>query len=182
MKNILFLLLLLSLNTRAQSNSATSIYLVSHAEKITDDPTNKDPALTKSGKNRAVALVKTLKTTTIYNIYSTNYKRTTATAMPLAKKLKKEIKVYDLKELKTEAETILKDNKGKNALIVGHSNTVLETIEALGGKRPIDSISDQEYDYLFKLSIAQDGTTNVKVMHYGETNSHSQGEQMMHVK
>jgi broad specificity phosphatase PhoE len=182
MKKILFLLLLLSLYTRAQSNSATTIYLVRHAEKVTDDPTNKDPTLTNSGENRAIALAKKLKKTTINNIYTTNYKRTTATAMPLAKKLKKEIKLYDIKELKTEAETILKDNKGKNALIVGHSNTILETIEALGGERPIVSISDQEYDYLFQLSIAQDGTTTVKVMHYGETNSHSEGEQMMHTR
>jgi phosphohistidine phosphatase SixA len=182
MKNILFLLLLLSITTRAQTTSSTTIYLVRHAEKVTDDPTNKDPALTKSGENRAIALAKTLKATTIYNIYSTNYKRTTATAMPLAKKLKKEIKVYDIKELKTEAKNILKDNKGKHALIVGHSNTVLETIEALGGKRPVESISDQEYDYLFELSIAPDGTTNVKVMHYGESNSYSEGEQMMQTK
>ncbi|MFT5713696.1 MAG: phosphohistidine phosphatase SixA [Flavobacterium sp.] len=182
MKKILFLLLLLSLNTRAQSTSMTTIYLVRHAEKVTDDPTNKDPMLTENGENRAISLVKTLKKTAIHNIYSTNYKRTMATAMPLAKKLKKEIKIYDLKQLKTEAETILKDNKGKNALIVGHSNTVLETIEALGGRRPIDGISDAEYDYLFRLSIDPDGTTVVKVMHYGEINSNSEGEQMMHTR
>jgi hypothetical protein len=60
----------------------------------------------------------------------------------------------------------LKDNKGKNALIVGHSNTVLETIEALVEKRPFEAISDQDYDYLFQVSIAPDGTMNVKV-HYG---------------
>jgi phosphohistidine phosphatase SixA len=182
MKNILFLLLLLSLSTRAQTTSITTIYLVRHAEKVTDDPTNKDPILTKSGKKRAMALAKTLGKSSIHNIYSSNYKRTTATAKPLAIKLKKQIKIYDLKKLKTEAETILKDNKGKNALIVGHSNTVLETIEALGGKKPINSITDQDYDYLFELSIAQDGTTNVKVKHYGETNSHSEGEQMMQAK
>jgi phosphohistidine phosphatase SixA len=180
MKNILYLLLLLSLTTRAQTTSSTTIYLVRHAEKVTDDPTNKDPALTESGENRAIALVKTLEKTAINNIYSTNYKRTTATAMPLAKKLKKEIKFYDLKELKTEGEVILKNNKGKIALIVGHSNTVLETIEALGGKRPLEGIFDQEYDYLFQLTIAPDGTMNIKVMHYGESNSYSEGEQMMH--
>jgi broad specificity phosphatase PhoE len=180
MKNILFLLLLLSLTTRAQTKSLTTIYLVRHAEKVTDDPTNKNPLLTKSGANRAISLAKTLEKSSIHNIYSSNYKRTTATAKPLAKKLKKQIKIYNLKELKTEAQTILKDNKGKNALIVGHSNTVLETIEALGGKRPFEAISDQDYDYLFQVSIAPDGTMNVKVMHYGESNSHSEGEQMMH--
>lgn len=182
MKNILFTLLFISLTATAQSNLPTTIYLVRHAEKVTDDPTNKDPMLTENGENRAIALAKTFNKIEINNIYSTNYKRTTATAAPLAKNQKKEIKIYDLKKLKTEVETILKDNKGKNALIVGHSNTVLEMIEALGGKRPVAAIYDQEYDYLFQLVIGADGTSEVKVMHYGEINSNSEGEQMMHAK
>lgn len=182
MKNILFLLLLISLSATAQSNLPTTIYLVRHAEKVTNNPTNKNPMLTKNGENRAIALAKAFNKIVINNIYSTNYNRTIATATPLAKKQKKEIKTYDLKQLKTEAETILKDNKGENALIVGHSNTVLEMIEALGGKRPIAAISDQEYDYLFQLIIGADGTSDVNVMHYGEVNSNSEGEQMMQAK
>lgn len=182
MKNILFILFFISLTATAQSNSPTTFYLVRHAEKVTDDPSNKDPMLTENGENRAIALAKAFNKIELNNIYSTNYKRTTATATPLAKKQRKEIKIYDLKKLKTEVEAILKDNKGKNALIVGHSNTVLEMIEALGGKRPITAISDQEYDYLFQLIIGTDGTSDVNVMHYGEINSNSEGEQMMQAK
>jgi hypothetical protein len=51
-------------------------------------------------------------------------------------------------------------------LVVGHSNTVLEMIEALGGKTN-PSIKDQDYDYLFLLTISASGKTKVKVMHYG---------------
>lgn len=182
MKKILFLLLFFALSLQGQNKSTTTIYLVRHAEKVTDDPTNKDPMLTQKGEDRAIALAKALKKIAIHNIYSSNYKRTIATVSPIAKKLKKEIKIYDLKQLKIEADAILKDNKGKIVLVVGHSNTILETIEALGGKRPIESISDQEYDYLFKLSIAADGTTAVKVMHYGAINSNTEGEQLMHNK
>ncbi len=182
MKKILFLLLLFALNLQGQNKSTTTIYLVRHAEKITDEPTNKDPMLTQKGEERAIALAKALKKIDIHNIYSSNYKRTLATVTPIAQKLKKEIKIYDLKQLKIEADAILKDNKGKIALVVGHSNTVIETIEALGGKRPIESISDQEYDYLFKVSIAADGATTVKVMHYGAMNSNTEGEQLMNNK
>lgn len=182
MKNILLLLLLISLTTNAQNKSLTTIYLVRHAEKLTDDPANKDPILAENGEKRAIDLAKVLKKTAIYNIYSTNYKRTMATALPLAQKLKKDIKIYDLKQLNIEAQAILKDNKGKNALIVGHSNTVLEMIEALGGEKPIESISDQEYDYLFQLNILVDGTTDVKVMHYGEMSSNSEGRQLLRAK
>jgi len=179
MKNILFLLLLLSLTTAAQSKLPTTIYLVRHAEKATNDATNEDPLLTEKGMDRAIALAEILKKSTIQNIYSTKYKRNVATAMPLAKKLKMPIKIYDSNRPKTEAVTILEANEGKNILIIGHSNTVLETIEALGGKRPIDSISDQEYDYLFQLIISPDGRTDVKVMHYGEMNSNSEGKQVI---
>jgi phosphohistidine phosphatase SixA len=180
MKNILFILFLLSLTTSAQSKLPTTIYLVRHAEKVTDDPTNNDPLLTAKGTARAIALVEVLKKSAIHNIYSTNYKRNTATAMPLAKKLKMPIKIYDSKQPKIEAVAILQANEGKNILIVGHSNTVLETIEALGGKKPIDSISDSDYDYLFQLIISPDGKTDVKVLHYGEMNSSSKQKQTMH--
>jgi hypothetical protein len=38
-------------------------------------------------------------------------------------------------------------------LVVGHSNTVLEMIEAFGAKD--QSLIDQDYDYLFLLTICK---------------------------
>jgi broad specificity phosphatase PhoE len=174
-----FLLLFLTVNLLAQAEKPTRIYLVRHAEKITSNPKDHDPLLTDSGTKRATALFKKLKQIPLNAIYSTDYRRTQNTAMPTAEKRGKEIKLYNATDLNTAAATILKENKGKQALVVGHSNTVLEMIEALGGQRPIPSIKDQDYDYLFLLTISASGKTKVKVMHYGQPNSDKEGAQMM---
>ncbi|MFB0909787.1 MAG: phosphoglycerate mutase family protein [Flavobacterium sp.] len=180
MKNYFaFLLLFLSISLFAQAEKSTRIYLVRHAEKITSNLTDNDPLLTDSGTKRATALFKKLKQKPLTSIYSTDYKRTKNTAMPTAEKRGKEIKLYNATDLNAAAATILKENNGKQVLVVGHSNTVLETIEALGGQRPIPSIEDQDYDYLFILTIATSGKTKVKVMHYGQPNSYKEGAQMM---
>ena len=64
--------------------------------------------------------------------------------------------------------------------MVGHSNTVLETIEALGGQRPVKSIEDQEYDCFFTVIINANGDVESKVAHYGKPNSDVEGKQNMH--
>jgi regulatory protein YycI of two-component signal transduction system YycFG len=81
--------------------------------------------------------------------------------MPTAER-GKEIKLYNATDLNTAAATILKENK-KKALVVGHSNTVLEMIEALGDQSSII----QDYDYLF-YSLYLQAENKVKVMHYGQ--------------
>lgn len=65
---------------------------------------------------------------------------------------------------------ILKENKGDKILIVGNSNTVLETIEAFATTTPIPEIKDQEYEYFFTVRVAKDGTATVKSEHYGAKN------------
>lgn len=175
-----FLLLFLTVGLFAQAEKPTRIYLVRHAEKITSDKKDNNPLLTENGNQRAIALAEKLQNTPLNAIYSTNYKRTEATAKPASENQKKKIKVYDAKKLNDAAAMILKENKGKCALVIGHSNTILETIEAFGAKRPIPTIEDQEYDYLFLVTIRTNGKIKVKVMHYGKANSHKEGAQMMH--
>lgn len=175
-----FLLLFLTVGLFAQADKPTRIYLVRHAEKVTSNPKDNNPLLTARGNQRAIALAEKLENKPLSTIYSTNYKRTESTARPTAVNQKKEIKLYDAKNLKAAAAMILKENKGKCALVVGHSNTVLETIEALGAKRPVPTIENQQYDYLFLVTIRTNGKIKVKVMHYGQANSNTEGAQMMH--
>ena len=181
MKNyISFLFLLLSFSLFAQTDTPTKVYLVRHTEKITDNPKEKDPLLTMKGTTRALALAQVLKNIPLHAIYSTDYKRTRATALPTAEQQNIEIQIYNAGNLKTEAATILKNNNGKTILIVGHSNTVLEMIEAMGAKKPIENIADQDYNNLFLIVINPDATMEVKAMLYGAPNSYKEGAQKMH--
>ena len=175
-----FLILFLTISLFAQAEKPTRIYLVRHAEKVTSDPKDDNPLLTENGNKRALALAEKLKQKPLNAIYSTNYMRTQSTARPTAENQKNEIKLYDTKNLTAAAAAIFKENKGKYALVVGHSNTVLDMIEALGAKRPIPRIEDQEYDYLFLVTIRANGKTKVKFMHYGLANSKKEGAQMLH--
>ena len=168
MKHILFIISIIFLGFSVNAQKPTIIYIVRHAEKVTKDPTDKDPLLTENGQKRALDLAKKLKKQKLNSIYCTDYQRIKLTARPIADERNIAIQIYDPKNLKTFAEKILQVNKSKKILIVGHSNTVLETIEALGGKRPVVSISDNEYDYFFTVKISKEGMVEVESGHYGE--------------
>ena len=167
---ISLLLSFISLTVFAQSKTPTTIYLVRHAEKMTNDPAETNPSLSSKGTDRAIELAQTLKDSPISTIYTTDTNRTWSTAAPTSEYKGIDILKYDAKNLNVAATTILKENKGKTILIIGHSNTVLETIEALGGKRPIENIGDLDYNNLFLLVINSDGTTTTTLTKYGAAN------------
>ena len=170
MKNLIILLFFLTLVHTGKSQSITTIYLVRHAEKVITDPANKNPMLTEQGQKRAKDLAEKLKKQKILAIYSTDFQRTKLTAQSLADKKQLTIKIYEPKHLKSFANMILQEHKGSKVLIVGHSNTVLETIEAFGAIRPIKEILDNEYDYFFTLEVAENGVAICKFEHYGAKN------------
>lgn len=179
MKNLIVLILIFSIAFTANSQKATIIYVVRHVEKVTADPNNKDPFITDKGQQRSVDLANKLKKSKLSAVYSTNFQRTKLTVKPIADEQSLTVKIYDPKQIKSFVSIILQENKGGKILIVGHSNTVLETIEALGGERPIPEIKDQEYDYFFTVKVANDGTVTVKMKHYGAKNSENEGLQLM---
>jgi broad specificity phosphatase PhoE len=151
-------------NVSAQK--ALKVWVVRHAEKITSNPKDKDPELSSEGSVRAEALLKLLKGEKIDSIFTTNFKRTKLTAFPLADKIGLALKMYNSADQKTFAKQLMANAKGKNILIVGHSNTVLEAIEAFGGVKPMAELKDEDYDYIFLLTI-KNGKTEVKVERYG---------------
>jgi len=160
---LLFAVFLLSgYNTLAQK---TTIYLVRHAEKETTQ--GNDPDLTKDGQQRANDLLEKLKHEKISAVYVSNYKRTKQTGEPTAKKFNITEQVYSVTDLNAFAAKLLQDNKGKNVLIVGHSNTVIPTIVALGANKPFDTLTDDDYDMLFKVMIDKNGKASLKVSYYG---------------
>lgn len=150
---------------------AITVYLVRHAEKgpLTDPQQPTEQPLSAAGAQRAQALREALRKAPIVAIYSTDTKRTRDTAAPLAtaRKLSPESYVADAPGLAALATRIRQTTPaGRAALVVGHSNTVLETIEALGAPRPVKTIGDDEFSYLFEVTLPASGGPATAVARY----------------
>jgi phosphohistidine phosphatase SixA len=161
-KCILFMLSLhLCMIATAQK---TTVWIVRHAEKDTAYVNRQDPDLTATGQQRALDLAAYLQKENIIKVFSTDTKRTKQTA----KHVKAPLEIYNPKNLTGLLEVLNQQVKGKSVLIVGHSNTVLETIEALGGKRPVPLLTDDDYDYIFKIELEATKSAVVSFYHFGQ--------------
>jgi broad specificity phosphatase PhoE len=130
------------------------------------DVNSKDPGLSGLGLQRATDLDKLMADKNVAEIFSTNTRRTLMTAMPLTNRLKKAAVIYDPTETKILANKIKSNYKGKTVLVVGHSNTLLPLIKALGGYTSVTEIKDDEYRNLFKLVINGDDVKS-ETLSYG---------------
>ena len=146
-----------------QGSDDTTIYLVRHAEKVLN-VTN--PELSEAGKQRAETLARDLAGAGISRIHSTQYKRTLQTAGPLARDLSIEIEIYDPDTLDQFAESV--GRTGETHLIVGHSNTTPQLVEAFGGVPGADIDEASEYDRLYVVQIDPDGIVDTELRRYGE--------------
>jgi broad specificity phosphatase PhoE len=147
----------------------TIVVVVRHAEKSTDDP--RDPSLSDAGKARAEALAKALEGLPITHAVSTQYKRTHDTAAPTAKAhgIEVHVKPVDATNSATYATDlaahIRKDHGGDALLVVGHSNTVPELVQALVGK-PVAPMGDDEFDRIYVVTLSADGPARFVVLKY----------------
>ncbi|GHA77129.1 phosphoglycerate mutase [Pontibacter akesuensis] len=149
----------------------TVIYLVRHAEKDISDPGNQDPDLTSAGVARAEALRSLLEGQQVDALYATKYMRTKNTLKPIAESAQLEVQQYEAHDFKGITEKLLQNHAGQTVVVAGHSNTLLPLVEALGAKRPVSDISEQQYDYIFKVTVAPNGTATVETDKYGATSN-----------
>jgi phosphohistidine phosphatase SixA len=148
----------------------TTVFIVRHAEKDTTTDT-KDPGLTPQGQLRAEALRDVL-AGPVGALYTTDTVRTRATLAPLAERLQVQPNVYDPKDQSALAKRLREQHRGQTVVVVGHSNTVLPLVEALGVKAPVAEMADDEFDYLFEVTIPAEGEPTVKTTHYGPPAHH----------
>lgn len=141
------------------ATATTTVIVVRHAEKATDDP--RDPSLSPAGEARAQALAAALRDAGVAAVYSTELKRTWLTADPLAKSAgltveKRPMAGGDVPTYARElAKEVLARHAGRTVLIVGHSNTVPEIVAQLGGARPAD-LAESDFGDIFR--VRGDGT------------------------
>lgn len=95
----------------------------------------RDPDLTAEGRENAERLARWLEGRRAPEaIHVTDFRRTRQTAAPAAARLGLEPSLYDPADSPGIAARVRAE--GLSALIVGHSNTVPDIVEALGGERP----------------------------------------------
>jgi len=144
----------------------TTIYLVRHAEK---DPTPglADPGLTPAGEARAQLLAQRLARRKPAALFTTDTRRTRATLAPLARATGLTPEVYSAKESAALAERLRQQYAGKTVVVVGHSNTLLPLLAALGAAPLPSEIRDEEYNYLFKADVRAGKPTKLIMSRYG---------------
>jgi len=150
--------------------TATTIVVVRHAEKSTDDP--RDPTLSVAGQQRAKDLSGVLQNAGVTDVYVTQYKRTRQTAEPLARQNGISIIERPVNNdnsatyAQSLAQEILTRSVGKGVLVVGHSNTVPGIVAALSGTT-VPPIADAEYDHLFVVIVPAMGAPRLRQLRFG---------------
>jgi 2,3-bisphosphoglycerate-dependent phosphoglycerate mutase len=145
----------------------TTVLLVRHAEKLTT-PAD-DPVLSPQGTARAETLVRMFENSGLNAVYSSQYARTKLTAEPLAKRFRIPVETVDAKSTNKLVESILSKHSGGTVLVVGHSNTLPEIIEALGAGK-IQEIDDLDYDNVYVVTVSGNGIAKVVRMKFFVTN------------
>lgn len=150
---LLLLVCMLGHADAGETGEAYTLYLVRHAEKQTDD--GDDPGLTDAGKQRSEQLARWLAGQGVSDIWSSDYRRSRATAEPLALMQGLEVLPYNPQDLPALVRN-LRANR-HNALIVGHSNTTPDLARLLCACF-IKDMDDAEYDRLIVISVSAEAT------------------------
>lgn len=160
-----FLIAALVISWFLNSQTTTTIILVRHAEKLVDN--GDDPALSQEGKLRAYTLAHVAGKAGVTAIYASQFKRTQATARPLAEQLDLEIESVDAREPDQLYSEVMARHRGEVVVIVGHSNTIPDLVRLFGNEE-IAEISKDEYANLYIVTIPWFGKRKILRLAYGE--------------
>lgn len=139
----------MSLAPRALAQQPRTIYLVRHADKVSDAPA---AVLNDAGHRRAERLAGMLADSGIRKIYTSDLKRTQQTAAPLAGKLHLKPVAIPLTRLEDLIQALQSEN-ADSVLVVWHDATLPKILRALGAPE-IPPIPRTEYDRFFILTSA----------------------------
>ena len=132
------LLLLLAGCFTAPLQAPSSFYVMRHLNTV---PGTADPDLTPEGQRQAQLLANWIGSEPPATIFVSNTRRAQQTAAPLAARLGITPIIYNPADTAGLISDVMKEPHP--VLIVGHSNTVPEIVQALGGIRPNPIAHDQ---------------------------------------
>ncbi|MDT0643888.1 phosphoglycerate mutase family protein [Zunongwangia sp. F363] len=172
--SLLFLANFMNINTSAEGNIAvkkalsqtyegTTYFLIRHAEKDRSNPADNNPSLNEEGKARAQKWAEVLADVPLDAIYSTDFSRTRETAKEVAKSKNLDINTYDHHNLYDE--DFQNRTKGKKVLVVGHSNTTPQFVNAILQQRKYEDLPDDENGALFIVNIDPQGNPTSQMLY-----------------
>ncbi|HEX6639739.1 MAG TPA: phosphoglycerate mutase family protein [Thermoanaerobaculia bacterium] len=169
MKRVLLLALTAALfasSLGAAPHPVTTVILVRHAEKLSQEDAS---PLTPAGSERAKELARVLTGVKLDAIYVTQFRRVQDTAAPVAAAagITPLVRNTGPTYAADLAKEILADHRGHTILVVGHSNTTVDVLKALGatGVAPIEDKT--EFDNLFVLTDVDGAAPKVVALRYG---------------
>ena len=121
-------------------------YIVRHAEKLDNTPYS---VLSPVGHQRAAVLKDSLIDKKIDLVFATTFQRTQETARPLADALNKSLLIYRNNAVDSIA-SVIKQNKNKNILLVGHSGNIPDIIHGITGSK-VNPIKEDEYSNFYVI-------------------------------
>jgi broad specificity phosphatase PhoE len=174
-RQFLVLIATASIALATSAHASTSFVLVRHTEKL---PAENGTAQTLSdaGKQRAQDLARLLHDVPLTAVYASTdptpegsiaYITTWDTARPAAQDHSLNIQGYAAKDIDTLLNHAWKYHRNETVLIVGHSNTIPEMIEALGVRTPVNLTTD-DYDDIFIVTVDDQGDATLLHLHYGQ--------------
>lgn len=156
-KLIVVILFFFSLNSYAQS--ITTYYFIRHAEKNRSDLSNSNPNLTPKGYQRAIKWSNVFREVSFDAVYSTDYSRTIQTAIPTANSKNIKPIIYDAND--RNSLQFQKKTRGKTILIVGHSNTIPQFVNAVLKEERYSQIEDNNNSNLYIVTLHGDKANSV---------------------
>ena len=167
---VIYMAIALCLAWFFESQATTTVVFVRHAEKALT-PTD-DPGLSEAGQRRAAELARQLAGVDVVAgvdaVYATSYRRSVETAKPIADALKLQVRSYDAADTEKFLDELVKEEKGRIVLVVGHSDTVPAMIGNMGASKRVPAIAADEYDNIYIVSIPWFGKTKTLRLRYGE--------------
>jgi len=143
-----------------------SVVLVRHAEKVTDDPKERDPELTPKGRERAARLATLLGKTTVSRLVATEYKRTQRTLVPLSERAGKPVEVRSAAQTNDLVRELRDAPPGSTTVVATHSNVIPMIVRELGGGplRGVGSdgaLPDDDYSRMLVVSVGCSASASV---------------------
>jgi len=146
-------------------STTTTVVLVRHAEKAPPE-SGPDPVLSAEGQERALRLARLLGEADVAAVYASDTRRAQLTASPLAARLGVTVTTRSGSDVEGLLDDIGEHHQGERVVVIGHSNTVPALVEELTRGRVDVTMTDEQYDDVYVVTVTRFGPASVLRLQY----------------